>query len=308
MRILHIDTGRTMRGGQYQVLLLHDTLAERDLKQTLLAGDAIRSERSVERATWRAVRQHARTCDLIHAHDARAHTLAALHGTGKPVVVSRRVSFAIGDGFASRWKYRKAAHFVAISKYVASVLRSGGVPADKISVVYDAAPGAPEAPDRPSGTDRDRSPRGRELRVVSPNFDDPLKCRDLAVATCLQAGVPLRLSDDLPADLRSADALLYLSKSEGLGSALLLAMSLGVPAIASAVGGIPEVVSSGKTGLLVENDVESISLALSRLQSDPPLRLRMAQEALKRVRAEFSRERMADRTMQVYRRVLGQFR
>ena len=293
-----------MRGGQYQVLLLHNTLAERDCRQTLLAGTGIRSERPVEPASWKSVWRHARKCDLIHAHDARAHTLAALHGAGRPVVVSRRVAFAIGSGLASRWKYRRAVHFVAISEHVASVLRNGGVPDRKISVVHDAVAIPTEVPDSSGASGRDDS----EFRVVSPNFEDPLKCRDLAVASCQHTGIALRLSDDLPADLRSAHALLYLSQSEGLGSALLLAMSMGVPVIASAVGGIPEVVSNGKTGFLVDNHVESISRALIRLRSDAPLRLQMGEQSLKRVRAEFSTGRMATRTMQVYRQVLGHSR
>ena len=281
------------------MLLLHDTLAQQDCSQTLLAGDGIRSGRPVERASWRTVRRHVRRCDLIHAHDARAHTLAILNGAGRPVVVSRRVSFAVGTGFASRWKYRRAAHFVAISEHVASELRGAGVPDRKISVVYDAAQPPVEVPDH------QRAPRDpSQFRVVSPNLEDPLKCRDLAVAACQRAGIAVRLSDDLPADLRSAHALLYLSQSEGLGSALLLAMSLGVPAIASAVGGIPEVVSSGETGLLVDNNVESISQALIRLQSDEPLRLRMTEQSLRRVNADFSPRKMADRTMNVYRQVL----
>ena len=175
------------------------------------------------------------------------------------------------------------------------------MPDHKISVVYDAASTPIGLPDHP----RD-SRKGRPgFRVVCPNLDDPLKCRDLAVAACQRAGIALQLSDDLPSDLRSAQVLLYLSQSEGLGSALLLAMSLGVPAIASAVGGIPEVVSNEETGLLVDNHVESVSRALIRLQSDEPLRLRMAEQSLKRVSAEFSPGKMADRTLKVYRQALG---
>ena len=300
MRILHVDTGPSMRGGQFQALLLLDELERRDCRQTLLAGEGIRSRRPVERSSWRAVRRHSRTCDLIHAHDARAHTLAVLHSCGKPVVVSRRVAFAVAGGL-SRWKYRRAAHFVAISEHVAAVLRSGGVPDRKISVVYDAAPGP--RPNPVPTTRPERNPSG--FRVVSPNLDDPLKCRDLAVRSCEHAGVPLCLSSDLQADLRSADALLYLSRSEGLGSALLLAMSLGVPAVASSVGGIPEAVRSGRTGLLVENTIESVSEALVRLRADEALRLRMGRESRQWVRERFTPERMADGTMRVYGRVLG---
>ena len=294
-----------MRGGQYQVLLLYDTLSERNCEQALLAGPAIRSRREFEPTSWHSLRRHARGCDVLHAHDARAHTLAILHGAGRPVVVARRVAFPIQGSFASQWKYRRAAHFVAISNYVATVLENGGVPAEKISVVYDAAPqGGALRQDSQAACIRGTAARDG-LLVVSPDIDDPLKCGDLAVAACKRAGVPLFLSHDLPNDLRSADALLYLSRTEGLGSALLLAMSLGVPVIASAVGGIPEVVTDGETGLLVENQVDDIVSALRHLQQEADLRIRMADAALERVRTDFARDRMADLTMQVYRRTLG---
>ena len=297
-----------MRGGQYQLLLLYDTLAERKWEQSLVAGDGILGRRNVERANWRSVRRLARDCDLLHAHDARGHTLAVMHGRGRPVVVARRVAFPIRNGPASRWKYRRATHYIAISEFVASVLRSGGVPPDKISVVHDAAPGV-TATRRPSNPVEAREPGLKGgFRIVSPDFEDPLKCRDLAVAACTHAGVALHLSDNLRRDLQSADALLYLSQSEGLGSALLLAMSLRVPVIASAVGGMPEVVSDGANGLLVENDIKSISSAIGCLRRDRAMRRRLADAGLKRVRAEFSSERMAERTARVYRRVLDDTR
>ena len=305
MRVLHIDTGKAMRGGQYQVLLLYDTLSVRNCNQAFLAGPAIRTRRKFEQTSWRSLRRRARECDILHAHDARAHTLAMLHGAGRPVVVARRVAFPIQDGFASRWKYRRAAHFVAISNYVARVLEHGGVPPEKITVVHDAAPQAGAFRQNSRSADIRGTTAREGLRVVSPAIDDPLKCGELAVAACKRAGVSFVLSRDLPRDLGSADALLYLSRSEGLGSALLMAMSLGVPVIASAVGGIPEIVTDDATGLLVENDIDHIVSALRRLQRDSDLRVRMADAALERVRTDFTPERMADLTTQVYRRTLG---
>ncbi len=305
MRVLHIDTGGAMRGGQYQVLLLHDSLANMGLDQVLLAGAAIQARRRVEAASWRSVLRHSRGCDVIHAHDARAHTLAAVCGSGRPVVVTRRVAFPLGKGAASRWKYRRATRFLAISQFVAGVLRRGGVPGGKIGIVYDAVPWVAER-ERRNAAKRGARERPRPgFRLVSPNLDDPLKCRGLALQASRRAGLPLCLSDDLTRDLRSADAFLYLSESEGLGSAILLAMSFGVPVIASSVGGIPEVVSDGATGLLVENDVESIASAIRHLRADRDLRIRLTENGLKRIRSEFSPERTAKSTADAYHLVIG---
>ncbi len=305
MRVLHIDTGPTMRGGQYQALFLLDAQAASGCETTLLAGDGIRSVRHAARATWRAVRRQSRRCDLIHAHDGRAHSLAVLYGTGRPVVVARRVAFPVRRGIASQWKYRKAGHFIAVSEHVAGILRSGGVPAHKITVVHDAAPVVEVARIRQRAEHREPDRPVSDFCVVSANLDDPLKGRDLAAAACRHAGAKLLLSDDLQRDLAQADALLYLTQTEGLGSALLLAMSMGVPVIASAVGGIPEIVSNGRTGLLVDNTVESASRAILKLHNDPELRAGMANEALGKTQSHFSIERMAERTMHAYRHVLA---
>ena len=302
MRILHIDTGREMRGGQYQVLLLHDALARANCQQELVAGAAIRSRREFSRPSARRIRAVAARSDLIHAHDAKAHSLALIHGCGKPVVVARRVAFPIGRNPVSLWKYRRASHFIAVSEFVSSILESGGIPSSKISVVYDAAP---EQDPRPAPQATGGPGVGGRFRVVAPNLQDPLKGSDLAVAACQLANVELCLSDDLVRDLRTAEALLYLSRSEGLGSAILLAMTRGLPTVASRVGGIPELVADGVTGLLVENEPESIASALKRIRDDVPLRTTLSAAALARVRRKFSRERMADRTLEVYRRVLG---
>ncbi len=305
MRILHLDTGREMRGGQHQVLILRETLARLGCEQTLLAGPAIRSKHRFEAASWSSIRRHARRCDLIHAHDARAHTLALIHGRGKPLVVARRVAFPLGRGPASAWKYRGASHFIAISAHVASVLKAGGVASERISVVYDAAPDEAVLAAPGSGAAEHDAASRSGFRIVTPNFHDPLKGRELALQACRLADVPVLISDDLTSDLRSAEALLYISRSEGLGSAILLAMLAGLPTIASDVGGIKEVVEHGSTGLLVANDANSIAEAIRKLRDDSSLRASMARAARLRVRSKFNRDQMAERTQAIYRSVLA---
>src|SRR5436305_10102128 len=87
----------------------------------------------------RAVK-HVRCQGLMHAHDASTHTMGAIIRAA-PLVVARRVAFPIGTAqIASKWKYARARHYIAVSEFVKSVLINGGVPAAMISVVYDGVP------------------------------------------------------------------------------------------------------------------------------------------------------------------------
>ena len=131
-----------MRGGQWQVLRLVEGLAAAGVESTLLAREEAPLYTAARKRGWRVeplgvtralgcLRAH----DLIHAHDARSHTLGAFL-RARPLVVSRRVAFPVG----SRWKYGRARHYLAVSEFVKGVLMQGGVPEEKISVVYDGVP------------------------------------------------------------------------------------------------------------------------------------------------------------------------
>ena len=95
------------------------------------------------------------------------------------------------------------------------------------------------------------------------------------------------------------------SRIEGLSQALLEAMSLGVPVIASAAGGNPDLVYPGETGLLVPPlDPGAWARALERLLSDDALRQRLARAGRALARSEFTMERTAAKTEVVYREAL----
>ena len=109
MRILHLDAGREMRGGQWQVLRLLEGLAQAGVESVLLARqdaplfEAARSHCSVEPLSLLRVWRAARVCDAIHAHDAASHTIGALQ-MGLPLLVSRRVAFPP----QTRWKFQSS--------------------------------------------------------------------------------------------------------------------------------------------------------------------------------------------------------
>ena len=96
------------------------------------------------------------------------------------------------------------------------------------------------------------------------------------------------------------------SRIEGLSQALLEAMALGVPVIASAAGGNAELVRPGETGLLVPPlDPAAWTRALERMLGDDAFRARVARAGQTLVRGEFTMGRTADRTEVVYREAIA---
>jgi glycosyltransferase involved in cell wall biosynthesis len=300
VRILHLDTGQELRGGQRQVQLLLKTLRAASYECRLFArpGGALWHHARAGGghplpATLLSVWRRSADYDLVHAHDARAHTIAAL-ASRVPFVVSRRVAFPVSPSMASRWKYGRAARYLAVSEFVAEQLRAAGVPAGKIDVVYDAI----EVPSASGNWSPDRP-------VVALASTDPLKGRDLVERASELAGVPVVFSADLAKDLKNASVFVYISRSEGFGSAALLAMSMGVPVIASKVGGLMEVVEDGVSGLGVNNDPAQIAEALKRLMQQPEATHLLIENARRRVGERFSTELLLDRTVASYRRALA---
>lgn len=92
------------------------------------------------------------------------------------------------------------------------------------------------------------------------------------------------------------------TRTEGVPQSLLQAMAVGVPVVASAVGGIPEVVTDGESGLLVEpEDPVALAGAIARVLRDPEAALRRARAARRLVEARYSHDRCVDRLLALYR-------
>ena len=110
-------------------------------------------------------------------------------------------------------------------------------------------------------------------------------------------------TDQVLASLREADICLHIANYEGFGISVLEAMSIGLPVIASKVGGIPEMVKDGETGLLVEENLpEVIADKIRLLASDYNLRKRLSNNAIHLARKEFSLEKMVDGVLAEYHR------
>lgn len=120
----------------------------------------------------------------------------------------------------------------------------------------------------------------------------------------LDVGSAVRLlghRDDLPAIYPALDVLAITSLREGLPNVLLEAMLNGIPAVATAVGGIPEVVREGHDGLLVApGDGAAYARALAMLLADAGMRRRLGEQARVTVRARFLFERRLERMCAIY--------
>ena len=111
--------------------------------------------------------------------------------------------------------------------------------------------------------------------------------------------------DDIRGPLACADLLLLPSEQESFGLTALEAMVSRVPVIATAIGGLPEVVADGETGRLFPvGEVQGMAAEAVRLLSDEPARQAMGEAGRNRAITQFAREIVMPRYEDLYRRVL----
>ncbi len=284
----------------------------------------------------RALRAQPR--DLLHAHDGKGQTLAWLASAGTAVkrVASRRVMFMPRQQVLTRLKYGYTCHAViAVSGFVKNLLVEAGVPAKQIECVPDGVE-LPPAADRPNAAKR-RDARERwglgenDFAIGVWGLAAPEKGLDIAFAAwkTVAAELPqarlvigvgsdnrapgaeeldgrirrVQRPEDLADFFSGLDLFLMPSRSEGLGSAALSAMSFGVPVVATRVGGLPEIVEDGKCGWLIEPDSpQGLADAVISAASDRR-RLREFGVSAGKQAERFSVERMVEGTEALYRRL-----
>lgn len=238
------------------------------------------------------------------------------------------------------WMRRAADRFVAISRQVADDLTSLHIPADKIIAIPNGLDTGRFSPVQPE----QRAAQRRALHLPSGSLVtfagrlDPVK----QVSVLLQAwpavldrvpGTRLlilgdgpqrpalqKLAGDLGIDehvlfpgfvddvagyLQCSDLFVLPSRSEALPVALLEAMACAVPAIASNVGGIPDIVRDGVNGRLVPSgDVRELANAIIHVLDDSALRHRLGRHARADILQEYTMEQVVDRFIALYQSLL----
>lgn len=357
---LHIDTARTWRGGQNQVLVTVLGLRALGHRTTLVAhpvGElrrrsaegldliplAPRTELDLS-AAWRVSRliKQLRP-DVVHAHDPHGVAMAALalsmstERRKPPLVAARRVDFHLRGSSLSRWKYRQVDCFICVSEVIRRMLVSDGIPLERTVVVNEGIDlehvnAAPPATLHEELWLPHDAPIVGNVAALVPHKGQrhlidaaALVVRDVPDARFIIAGegelraalerqirehglekhvILLGFRPDVLSLHKAFDVFVMSSVTEGLGTSVLDAMACGKPIVATAAGGIPEVIEDGLTGLLVEpRDPAAMAAAIVRLLGDATLRRQLGEACLATARERFSAERMVLDTLRVYRRL-----
>ena len=286
-----------------------------------------------------------RRVDVVHAHKGIAHSVAlfaTLFERRRPaLVVNRGVSFPLDAASALKYRLRLDAVVTVCEDIRKVVVRSAGVPAAKVHVVYAGVDLSRFDPARADGAKvrrewnvtaegklllqvgardwkgwRDLVAAGALLADRIPQLvvaivackDEAEKERVLSFAREKGIGDRVRaigFRADMPDVLAAADVVADLSY-EGLGitGTIREAMALGKPVVASAAGGNPELVEDGVSGLLVSpRQPPALAAAVEKLLGDPDLASRLGRNARERVVAGFSTEVRLDRIEALYRKL-----
>jgi len=151
----------------------------------------------------------------------------------------------------------------------------------------------------------ERNPRARLLLIGEGGERERLTAT--AEALGLNGSVRfLGVRGDIPELFASCDVVTLASSREGLPMVLLEAMAAGKAVVATGVGGVPEVIQDGRTGLLVRpGDAEAMAEALEGLIADREKRQSLAAKALEVVQSRYSFERTLKEYETVYEAVLS---
>jgi glycosyltransferase involved in cell wall biosynthesis len=298
-----------------------------------------RLRRHVERMAPDVVHTHLGTSDCLGTAAARSLGIPAVstlhaaewHAESPRQRAQLRLSALARRRFASR--------VIAVSKAARrSYLATGWAPPDRVAVIYNgvagrATPGAGGAVRRELGIPLDAP------LVVMLSHIRPEKRHELALAAlpALQTHFPaVRLlvvgdgpsrpdveemarahgeavvmaghRDDVMEILDAGDVLLHPSRIEAFPNALLEAMAASVPIVATSVGGIPEIVRHGESGVLVDPESQPARLAdeVGRLLGNADLRAGMGAAGRRTFDERFTLERWVGKTRALYEDVLGE--
>ncbi len=362
IRILHVGTARSWRGGEQQLAYLLKGIPPGDISQEVFCPtDSALAEYCRKQGLNCTTARHRGPLDLsfarklagkcrsgnislLHCHDSHALSAAVLAATvfssSTPVIASRRVDFPIGKNRLSRFKYnyRRVLKVICVSEEIQRIIAPAirrqdrlitihsGIDVDRFASPaagtlrreHNIAAGAPLigniaalAPHKDYFTFIDTAcrvheqiPEARFVLIGEGALRKQLEEYVLAKGMkdiCCFCG----FRRDIPAILPELDVFLTSSRTEGLGTSILDAFASRVPVVATAAGGIPEVVRHEVNGLLAPpGDAAKLAMLVLRVLQDSELRSRLVESAFASL-ARFRYQATAERTASVYRECIA---
>ncbi len=330
--------GLLERGHAPELITLRDSLLARRATDAGIAVHSVPAGRKRLAATL-AIRRlvRSRKMDVVHANEPHALSSAWLARANQivPMIVSRRIALPISSSTVSQARYRACSRIVAVSQFVAQSVASSFFGASKIDVIYDGVeiPPTLSPQNREGARNRFAIPqefvcignvaafvpeKGQELLIrafaelrgqfpkcvllLAGDGPEKSKMQDLVRGFGLEAFVKLPgFVPDVESIFAAMDLFVFPSHQEPLGSSLLSAMAYGLPVVAIARGGVPEVVEDGVNGLLVQNlESDALTATTARLLSDPAEAQRLAVAARETIVGRFSADRMVETTLRLY--------
>ncbi len=359
--IIHIDTETEWRGGQQQAVYLILGLIEKGIDVTLICRKnsklheyaennnipyklfSLKSEGDILSAVRIAVYSKKVKASLIHCHNSHALSIGLMCSmfSGIPVVASRRVDFPIRGNFFSRLKYNNIflKRLICISDNIYHVVKDGGIPTDKLSVIRSAID-------------------LKKIDSINPNFkiiDETIPNHSLLIGTVAAhtghkdyptlinaAKLVLnkhpevlfvsvgdgKLTDEINRlikkhdvedrfillgykpnvydYLNAFDIFVLSSKLEGLGTSVIDALNCGIACVCTNAGGIPEMITNRENGLLVpKKDHYALAKAIMELVEDKELRKKLGKNAKKSVH-DFDISVNIDKHIELYKEIVGE--
>lgn len=298
---------------------------------------------AILRLAWAMKRKKCLLVHFHDAHSAAVGSVAASLAKVPFRIITRRVDFPLKKNYFSRRKYMKNVDaIIAISEGVKKVLVEGGVDPENVEVISSGIDFSSFEEDSSALTSKDYLHREFSFAVddylvgIVAHLADHkghqyliqatkiLKQQAPKIKTIIVGEGPLSMEldrqakeldvediifflgfrKDIPKILSSLDLFVLSSHLEGMGSSILDAMASRLPVVATKVGGIPEVVINGETGLLVPpRNPSALARAILRLYSDKTLASRLGQKGYELVHRKFSAEAMADKVVRLYEKI-----
>ena len=298
---------------------------------------------AILRLAWAMKRKKCLLVHFHDAHSAAVGSVAASLAKVPFRIITRRVDFPLKKNYFSRRKYMKNVDaIIAISEGVKKVLVEGGVDPENVEVISSGIDFSSFEEDSSALTSKDYLHREFSFAVddylvgIVAHLADHkghqyliqatkiLKQQAPKIKTIIVGEGPLSMEldrqakeldvediifflgfrKDIPKILSSLDLFVLSSHLEGMGSSILDAMASRLPVVATKVGGIPEVVIHGETGLLVPpRNPSALARAILMLYSNKTLASRLGQKGYELVHRKFSAEAMADKVVRLYEKV-----